>query len=64
MLGVEQKNVMAIGDNINDVSMVEWAGTGVCVREGQEALKRVADLIVPEMRLGGLKATIEYFIEV
>ena len=64
MLGGEQKNVMAIGDNINDVSMVEWAGTGVCVREGQEALKRVADLIVPEMRLGGLKATIEYFIEV
>jgi hypothetical protein len=28
-LGVERKDVMAIGDNWNDVEMLEWAGQGV-----------------------------------
>jgi len=30
-LGVEREQVMAIGDNANDVSMLEWAGIGVAM---------------------------------
>ena len=36
-LGVDRKEVMAIGDNWNDVDMLQWAGQGVIM--GNAALK-------------------------
>jgi hypothetical protein len=39
-LGVDRKETMAIGDNWNDVDMLEWAGQGVMMGN---AARRVAD---------------------
>ncbi len=46
-LGVKQKNIIAIGDGLNDVEMLEYAGTGIAVGNAHPDLKRVADIVSP-----------------
>lgn len=42
ILGVERENVMALGDNYNDVPMLRWAGIGVAVSNAVDAAKEAA----------------------
>jgi len=44
-LGVGQSEVMAIGDAMNDMSMLMWAGTGVAISHAPTALKRAATYV-------------------
>lgn len=46
-LGIEQSEVMACGDEENDLSMIEWAGLGVCMANGSDAVKAVANVVTP-----------------
>ena len=41
-LGVEQEETMAIGDNWNDETMLDWAGTGVLMGNASEELRAIA----------------------
>jgi Cof subfamily protein (haloacid dehalogenase superfamily) len=45
ILGIEQKAVMAIGDSMNDEAMIRWAGVGVAMANGDERIKKIADLV-------------------
>lgn len=42
-LGVRQDEVMAIGDSVNDVSMLEWAGHGVTLPHCDHYARKAAD---------------------
>nr|MDH3078366.1 HAD hydrolase family protein [Bacillus velezensis] len=42
-LGIEQKDVMAIGDNGNDMSMIQWAGRGVAMANAIPEVREIAD---------------------
>jgi Cof subfamily protein (haloacid dehalogenase superfamily) len=42
MLGVDRKETMAIGDNWNDVDMLEWAGQGVLMGNAAQELRTLA----------------------
>lgn len=44
MLGIEVTEVMAIGDNYNDLEMIEAAGVGVAVANAPEPVRAVATL--------------------
>lgn len=44
-LGIAVDEILTIGDNINDLSMVAYAGTGVSVANGVPELKSIADHI-------------------
>ena len=44
-LGIKQEEVMAIGDNLNDVSMIEYAGCGVAMGNAVDELKEIANEI-------------------
>lgn len=46
-LGVAREEVAAIGDFLNDLEMVEWAGLGAAMGSGAEALREVADVVAP-----------------
>ncbi len=46
MLGVPREEVTAIGDNTLDLDMIEWAGTGICVANGNALVKEKADLVI------------------
>lgn len=43
-LGIQQSEVMAIGDNENDLSMIEYAGIGVAMGNATESVKQAADI--------------------
>ena len=41
---IPQEQVLAIGDNLNDIDMLEWAGCGVAMGNALPEVKAVADL--------------------
>jgi hypothetical protein len=43
-LGVDRKETMAIGDNWNDVGMLEWAGQGVMMGNAAGELRTMAEM--------------------
>jgi hypothetical protein len=43
-LGVDQKETMAIGDNWNDVDMLEWAGQSVVMGNAAQELRTMAKM--------------------
>jgi len=42
---INRENVIALGDNYNDIEMIEFAGIGVAMANGEEELKKRADYI-------------------
>ena len=42
-LGVDRKETMVIGDNWNDVDMLEWAGQGVMMGNAAPELRAMAE---------------------
>jgi Cof subfamily protein (haloacid dehalogenase superfamily) len=45
LLNRAREEVAAIGDSMNDAAMIKWAGVGVAMRNGDERLKKVADMV-------------------
>ncbi|KAA6449944.1 sugar-phosphatase [Bacillus atrophaeus] len=43
LLGIEQQEVMSIGDNGNDLTMIEWAGCGVAMANAIPEVREAAD---------------------
>lgn len=60
-LGIKQEEVIAVGDNYNDSTMLEAAGLGVCVGDG--IVKDCADYICERgYKEGAVKEVIEKFM--
>lgn len=53
-LGIARENMIAIGDGLNDMEMIQFAGIGVAMADGAEELKRVADRIAPAVKEDGI----------
>jgi len=45
-LGLTREQVVTLGDGMNDVDMLEWAGLGVAVEEAAAPVRAAADLVV------------------
>ncbi len=45
-LGVERRRVVTLGDGMNDIDMLGWAGLGVAVEEAAAPVRAAADLVV------------------
>ena len=61
-LGVERDQVIAIGDEENDVSMLQWAGLGLAMGNAPESVKRVAHAVVPSVDEDGVAWAIGRYI--
>lgn len=61
-LGIPVEQVMAIGDGVNDVSMVRAAGLGVAMANGGRATRAAADIIAPPNSEDGAAWAIERFV--
>ncbi|MCK4261339.1 MAG: HAD family hydrolase [Halanaerobiales bacterium] len=59
MLKVEQQEIIAIGDDLNDLEMIKYAGLGIAMGNGVDELKVVADMIAPSCGEDGLAQVIE-----
>ena len=58
MLGVKREEIVAFGDNSNDIGMLQWAGTGVAMGNADPRLKTVADYITDTNVNAGVAKTI------
>ncbi|MDR5588588.1 MULTISPECIES: Cof-type HAD-IIB family hydrolase [Clostridium] len=61
-LGIKQEEVICIGDNENDLSMIKFAGLGVAMGNGSDVVKEVADYITDTNVNDGVAKVIEKFI--
>jgi Cof subfamily protein (haloacid dehalogenase superfamily) len=61
-LQVPQTQVLAVGDQDNDVPMLIWAGMGVAMGNGSPAVKAVADWVAPSLAEDGAAVAIERFV--
>jgi Cof subfamily protein (haloacid dehalogenase superfamily) len=61
-LGIDQADVGAIGDNLNDEDMVTWAGFGVAMGNAPSALKSVAKFVTGPIEDAGVSQVIERFV--
>jgi Cof subfamily protein (haloacid dehalogenase superfamily) len=62
ILGLQASNVMTIGDNFNDVEMLEYAGIGVAMGNAPTQVQAIAGWVAPSVEQDGVAAAIEQFI--
>lgn len=62
-LGVDQADVIAFGDEWNDITMIEWAGHGVAMNNADSHVKAVADEIAPSNAADGVAIVLEAMLE-
>lgn len=62
ILGIEEKQIMAIGDNMNDKDMIENAGMGIIMGNSAPYMKEFADNIVSDNNNNGVAEAIEKYV--
>ena len=60
-LNVAREEIIAIGDSMNDVPMLQYAGLGIVVGDGTEDAKKYADVIAPNCGDDAIKWVIENY---
>jgi Cof subfamily protein (haloacid dehalogenase superfamily) len=58
---VAREEVLAIGDALNDVGMISWAGIGVAMANAAPEVKKVADYVTRSNEEDGLGLALEIF---
>jgi hypothetical protein len=63
-LQVSREGVMAIGDNINDIEMIQWAGIGVAMGQAPKPVRKASDYITEQADQAGVaKALLDIVIQ-
>jgi Cof subfamily protein (haloacid dehalogenase superfamily) len=61
-LGLQREELIACGDGLNDITMIDFAGLGVAMENAQDALRYRADYITDTNDDDGVAEVIEKFI--
>lgn len=61
-LGIHRSEVMAIGDSLNDLEMIKWAGLGIAMGNAEIAVKEAADEITLTNEEDGVATAIREFL--
>ncbi|MBQ8298908.1 MAG: HAD family phosphatase [Clostridia bacterium] len=59
---INASEVMAIGDNFNDIEMIKHAGLGVAMNNGSPVAKEVARVVAPSNDMDGVATVLEQYI--
>ena len=62
-LGIAPDRTMAFGDDMNDLSMIKAAGTGVAMGNAAEGLKAEADYVTDDCDHSGVASAVRHFME-
>ena len=57
--GIGSDRMISIGDNFNDLDMIEYAGLGVAMENAPDAVRRAADLVAPSNDADGVAHVID-----
>lgn len=60
-LGISPDRVMAIGDNLNDLAMLDYVGFPVAVGNAVEAVKQIARVVTPDNDSDGVAWVLETY---
>ena len=63
VLGIGQSDTAAIGDYLNDLEMVQWAGIGAAMGNAVDELKSAADVVVKSNDEAGVAEFIDLLVE-
>lgn len=62
LLGIAQEEVMCLGDNENDLDMIEYAGVGVAMGNAVDSVKAVANYVTTTNNEDGVAVAVEKFV--
>ena len=62
LLNIDAENIMAIGDNENDLSIIEYAGVGVAMGNAVDKVKEAADFITKSNAESGVAHAIRTYL--
>ena len=61
LLGIKREEIIAFGDAENDLEMIRYAGIGVAMGNGEEAVKAVADYVTADIDDDGIEKALKHF---
>jgi 5-amino-6-(5-phospho-D-ribitylamino)uracil phosphatase len=61
-LGIDMKNVMAVGDSLNDLAMIEEAGLGIAMGNAQDIVKKAAAWVTSSNNEDGVAKAIHKWV--
>ncbi len=62
-LGIDQQEVLAIGDSVNDVSMLQWAGHGAAPAHCDRYAKAAADEVLSGEGVDGVARLLNHVLQ-
>lgn len=62
LYNIKRDEIIAMGDGYNDLSMIEYAGLGVAMENGDERVKAKADYVTASNEKDGVAEVIEKFV--
>jgi hypothetical protein len=62
-LGIPPDEICAVGDDVNDLPMIQWAGLGVAMGNAQEAVKVAAHRVAPAHDDDGLVQVVDWLLD-
>jgi hypothetical protein len=62
LLGIDKSEIMSIGDNDNDISMLENAGISVAMGNAERAIKEIADFVTKTNNEDGVAYAFKKFV--
>ena len=62
LLDLHPDQVMAIGDNFNDLEMIRYVGLGIAMGDAPTAVQAAADWVAPGVEADGVAAALERFL--
>jgi Cof subfamily protein (haloacid dehalogenase superfamily) len=61
--GIQQNEIIAIGDNFNDKEMIEFAGIGIAMGNAPDEIKAIADYVTDTNNEDGVAKALIHFFE-
>ena len=62
-LGLAREEIAAVGDGLNDLELLEYAGIGAAMGNGAPELKQTADRVLPPVEEDGLAKFVQELLE-
>lgn len=62
LLNINREEIIAFGDNYNDVSMIEFVGTGVAMGNAEEGVKNIANYVTDANSESGVAKAIDKLV--
>jgi len=62
MLGISRERTLAVGDELNDLELLAWAGLGIGMGDGHAEVRAQADYVTGTQAEDGVAQAIERYV--